>query len=95
MDGNIQRGFDIGYINDKADLVKYNPHKVAYYFDKACIGGNTIACYNVGVLYSEGSYGKNGLKADIEKSRKAYTIGCNLGDLESCGALKFLDEQSN
>ncbi|MFA6145002.1 MAG: hypothetical protein WC691_09375 [Sulfuricurvum sp.] len=86
--GDAKSCYDIGLIYDKADIVKYNPHKVAFYYDKACDGKITDACYSLGVIYDEGTYGKNGIKIDETKSKAAYQKGCNFGGEDCCHALK-------
>lgn len=89
--GDAQSCYDIGLIYDKADIVKYDPHKVAFYYDKACNGKITEACYNLGVLYDEGTYGKNGIKRDVAKAAAAYERGCKLGDADSCHQLEHMN----
>jgi hypothetical protein len=90
--GDAKSCYDIGLIYDKADIVKYNPHKVAFYYDKACDGKIIDACYSLGVLYDEGTYGKNGIKIDETKSKAAYQKGCDFGGEDCCHHLKMLNE---
>jgi hypothetical protein len=89
--GDAKSCYEIGLIYDKADIVKYDPHKVAFYYDKACDGKITDACYSLGILYDEGTYGKNGIKIDETKSKAAYQKGCDLGDEYSCHQPKALN----
>lgn len=82
--GNSQSCYDIGLIYDKADIVKYDPHKIVYYYDKACNGKIAVACYGLGILYDEGTNCKNKIAIDKVKAASAFLKGCEAGDKDSC-----------
>ena len=54
--------------------------------EKGCSGGDTMGCFNLGVLYE---FGKE-VKADIPRAADYYKRACDRGDSEACERRKNL-----
>jgi len=88
--GNYESCEKLANIYDAADKVKYDPQKALKYWDKACNGGIADSCYSLGILYGEGTYGKNKVVIDEAKAANAFKKGCDVGHQDCCDQLKIV-----
>ncbi|MBL8743322.1 MAG: sel1 repeat family protein, partial [Myxococcales bacterium] len=54
--------------------------KANQFFDKACEGGEAVACNALGFSYEKGL----GVTADAKRARALYESGCQLGEASAC-----------
>lgn len=66
----------IGFVYD---LTK-NYQQSFQYFNKACKLNDEIACFNVGLSYTEGQ----GIRQDYAKAKTYFEKGCNLNGASAC-----------
>jgi len=77
--------FSIGFSKDLIELgieayEKGDYQKAAQLYQKACDGGNSDGCYNLGLLYVSG----RGVKQDYQKAVKLFKKDCDSGNAEGC-----------
>lgn len=53
-----------------------------------CDGGNTIACFNLGLMYHNGK----GIRQDYRQAKEFFGKACDLGDQGGCDAYRGLNE---
>ncbi len=70
-------------------IQKGNHQKASQLWDKACSMGNTVACYNLGVICTKG----DGIVQDYKKASELYTKACQAGQDKGCQYHDKLDKQ--
>lgn len=82
---NVFKDVVISLLNDSFELgmqeyKKGNIKKAVKLIDKACNDGNSIACYNLALLYESGEK----IKKDFDKVKKYYKKSCDNGFELAC-----------
>ena len=63
--------------------------KAAKLFEKACKGGYTQGCYNLGVFYANG----RGVRQDYHKAKLLFGKSCDMGDENGCRNYAILNKR--
>jgi TPR repeat protein len=75
---------------NNGEIVAQNYTKAVELFTKACDGGHTVGCNNLGVSYHEGK----GVVQNDTKAIELFTKACNGGDELGCNNLKNIQAKS-
>ena len=81
---------ELGFLYDIGDGIHQNKQKAVKLYTKACNGRYMGGCYNLGVLYYQGS---QGVPQDKQKAKQLFGKACDGGDQSGCRGYRILNEQ--
>lgn len=94
--GNADASYELSLIYNGDEVQEYDQKNKVYYFEKAAKEGNPYAQYDIGYIYSRGSYG---VKRDREKAFKYFIEADRQGNRDASYSLyeyyKYHTENSN
>ena len=74
---------------DNGKGVKQDYFKAVELFRKACNGGESMGCNNLGVMYEDGK----GVKQDYFKAKELFGKACDMKEAKGCENYARLNEE--
>ncbi|MDR2789930.1 MAG: sel1 repeat family protein [Campylobacteraceae bacterium] len=78
--GVAESCYNLGYMYNNGEGVKYDHFKAVELYKKGCDGGSALGCISLGVSYEFGE----GAREDIDKALEYYGKACNMKSLFGC-----------
>ncbi len=86
--GDVEASYELGVTYRDGLQTEASPRAAADKFEFACRRDHALACYDLGMLLTQGA-----LPLDIDKAGMAFLTGCGLGEGSSCWNVATMAKQ--